>query len=279
MSNLRFTSDITDDFFPRLKAIAEELEADPLHMLAVMYSESGVRATAHNDNPKNLPPEQRYNASGLIQFMPPTLVGLGYFSGHAAFRQLTATAQLNYVRKYYLPYKGKLKSAAALYVATFLPAFVDNASDMGFVLTAKGGIRGWAFAPNAAFDADGDLKITVKELGDAVARNAKGGRWDELAARLTGEGLPEEATEAPPADLRTTFGLQCALKAAGFDPGPLDGQPGPKTTAAVLAFQEANGLKPDGIYGPKTRAAFEQLGKKAPTSGSGDKPPKGNKAA
>ena len=49
---------------------------------------------------------------------------------------------------------------------------------------------------------------------------------------------------------------QQALKSAGFDPGPIDGVRGPKTIAAVRAFQAAKGLAVDGVVGPKTTAAF-----------------------
>lgn len=46
--------------------------------------------------------------------------------------------------------------------------------------------------------------------------------------------------------------IQTALKAAGFDPGPVDGIPGRQTLTAVKAFQERNGLDVDGVVGPKT---------------------------
>lgn len=46
--------------------------------------------------------------------------------------------------------------------------------------------------------------------------------------------------------------IQTALQRAGFDPGPADGQSGPRTKAAVLKFQKSSGLKPDGKIGYKT---------------------------
>jgi len=50
--------------------------------------------------------------------------------------------------------------------------------------------------------------------------------------------------------------IQQALEAAGFDPGQLDAIFGPRTHAAVLAFQLSRGLLPDGEVGPKTAAAL-----------------------
>jgi uncharacterized protein (TIGR02594 family) len=52
----------------------------------------------------------------------------------------------------------------------------------------------------------------------------------------------------------TILDLQMALKAAGFDPGPLDGIPGPKTRAAIRGFQRHAGLEVDGIAGPITQS-------------------------
>ena len=46
--------------------------------------------------------------------------------------------------------------------------------------------------------------------------------------------------------------LQSDLKAAGFDPGPIDGVYGPLTKAAVEAYQRDKGLTIDGIAGPET---------------------------
>lgn len=46
--------------------------------------------------------------------------------------------------------------------------------------------------------------------------------------------------------------LQSFLNWAGFNCGTVDGENGPKTVAAVKAFQKATGLTPDGSFGPNS---------------------------
>jgi peptidoglycan hydrolase-like protein with peptidoglycan-binding domain len=46
--------------------------------------------------------------------------------------------------------------------------------------------------------------------------------------------------------------LQEALKALGYNPGPIDGVFGAATEAAVKAFQQARGITADGIVGKVT---------------------------
>ncbi|MFA6966087.1 TIGR02594 family protein [Bosea sp. (in: a-proteobacteria)] len=48
--------------------------------------------------------------------------------------------------------------------------------------------------------------------------------------------------------------IQRALKAAGTDPGPIDGAWGRKSIAACKIYQAAQGLVADGVPGPKTLA-------------------------
>ncbi|MDP2857495.1 MAG: N-acetylmuramoyl-L-alanine amidase [Bacillota bacterium] len=49
---------------------------------------------------------------------------------------------------------------------------------------------------------------------------------------------------------------QQALVRSGFNPGPVDGVFGPRTLAAVKAFQKGRGLAVDGVVGPATLAAL-----------------------
>ncbi len=51
--------------------------------------------------------------------------------------------------------------------------------------------------------------------------------------------------------------VQRALKAAGIDPGALDGTYGAHTVAAVTAFQRHKGLIADGVVGPVTARALK----------------------
>lgn len=50
--------------------------------------------------------------------------------------------------------------------------------------------------------------------------------------------------------------LQQALADRKFDPGPIDGDFGDQTEAAVQAFQTSAGLSHDGVAGPRTLAAL-----------------------
>jgi peptidoglycan hydrolase-like protein with peptidoglycan-binding domain len=52
--------------------------------------------------------------------------------------------------------------------------------------------------------------------------------------------------------------LQSTLEARGYDPGPVDGDFGPRTEAAVKEYQEAHGLTADGIVGPLTWASLNE---------------------
>ena len=56
------------------------------------------------------------------------------------------------------------------------------------------------------------------------------------------------------ASLGSTLEIQQFLSNNGFNPGPIDGQSGPKTKEAISSFQRENGLLADGIVGNRTKA-------------------------
>jgi len=112
----------------------------------------------------------------------------------------------------------------------------------------------------------------VREDGDP--RTAPGRRvygWGDAERMLYRQDWPTmivpegwddvEVAPAPPVapvayQLGTTRGVQAALAGLGYDVGPVDGVMGPRTRAAVMAYQRAVGLTADGVVGRMTRAAL-----------------------
>lgn len=75
---------------------------------------------------------------------------------------------------------------------------------------------------------------------------------------LQGAAFVEDAlavADGAPA-LATVEEIQERLTELGYDPGPLDGDDGPRTQAAVKAFQTDHGLVADGKVGPLTKRAL-----------------------
>lgn len=106
------------------------------------------------------------------------------------------------------------------------------------------------------------------QLGEAVSASAASGAGRDgiaaemkmqagyMAARLNGiiAGASPILREG---SLGTYVSdLQSKLAELGFSPGPIDGIFGPKTKAAVIAYQRSRGLIVDGICGPQTRRAL-----------------------
>ena len=63
--------------------------------------------------------------------------------------------------------------------------------------------------------------------------------------------LPQSVVSKP-----VVTDIQAALQNAGFYKGVVDGKSGPLTKKAIVEFQKANGLEPDGKVGPKTWAVL-----------------------
>ncbi len=184
--------DLRDLFFIRWIDMCDRLHIDPFDLIRVAFSEAGVRAAAHNPNG---------HASGLIQFMPDTLLGLGWTKGHEAFRQLDAAEQVPWVERYMRPHASWCLSDALCYVAVFLPALGAKAAAQGneYVLCGARGPLAWAYGANKVLDRDKNGSITVGDLGQQLASQCSGARWDAILWRLRqAMGLQPPAIEPPP---------------------------------------------------------------------------------
>jgi hypothetical protein len=69
-------------------------------------------------------------ATGLIQFMPSTARGLGTTTEQ--LRNMSPVEQLEYVKRYYAPYRGRTKNVYDLYAVTFFPAALGKSDSYVF---------------------------------------------------------------------------------------------------------------------------------------------------
>lgn len=101
-------------------------------------------------------------ATGLIQFMPSTAKGLGTTTDKLA--AMTAEDQLNFVWKYFSPFKGRLKSLSDIYMAILWPAAVGKPES--YVLFSPGTT---AYRQNAGLDVNKDGSVTKAEAAAKVS--------------------------------------------------------------------------------------------------------------
>lgn len=170
------SGDLSDAFVAGVRDVATDLGCAPLDLLGVMMSESDVDPSAQNP---------LGGATGLIQFMPAILSGLGWVDGQDAFARLAAEDQLPYVQKFFAPYaRHGLTSPGRLYQATFLPGTLAAGQGPGTVLAAAGGPHTQAYTANRGLDVDGDGAITIGDLDARIAAVQTGRRWTDLASRI-----------------------------------------------------------------------------------------------
>jgi hypothetical protein len=99
--------------------LSTELGCDPSHLMAAMAFETGETFSPSVRNKLS-------GATGLIQFMPKTAEGLGTTTGDLAL--MTAIEQLAFVRKHFLPFKGKLQTLSDVYMTILFPVAVGKAA-------------------------------------------------------------------------------------------------------------------------------------------------------
>jgi Transglycosylase SLT domain len=169
-------------------------------LLNVMYIESGgFKANAHN-------PE---GASGLIQFIPSTLKGLGYTGTPEEFEKLSAEEQVPWIEKFLANHKmpGGFKSPGQYYCSVFFPVSLQlpGVKNLNFdtiivernpkwyngmkdgriqklsqkykgIAKITAGFERLCYSKNMALDLNNDGKITLGDLEEkckSVSKNDK----------------------------------------------------------------------------------------------------------
>lgn len=158
---------VSPDFRNRVRWIADDLnmpEAGASWLMACMAFESAETFSPSIRNAAGS------GATGLIQFMPRTAEGLGTTT--AALASMTAEDQLNYVYKYFRPYRGRLNALSDVYMAILWPAAIGKPEN--HILWTKDA-RPTTYRQNAGLDVNRDGAITKGEAAKLVSdKLAKG---------------------------------------------------------------------------------------------------------
>jgi len=138
-------------FRSRVQQVGAIVATDPSWLMAVMEQESSLDPTARNPS----------GAAGLIQFMPGTAAALGTTT--EAILAMPAVAQLDLVQKYFMPWRGRLRSLGDLYGAVIWPGMIGQPTD--YVVFDKADPTHPArYLENKGLDLDGDGKVTRAEI-------------------------------------------------------------------------------------------------------------------
>ena len=120
---------------------------------------------------------------------------------------------------------------------------------LSLVLVSCAGIGG------AIEDTSAGVRGFVSSTGEKI-----GGLFnrDDEAKALKAAAITSGQPEADPATVRT---IQQLLADSGYAPGPADGIYGPKTRAAIIAYQRQMEMKPDGLITGDLVASLRESGK------------------
>ncbi|HET6704219.1 hypothetical protein [Amycolatopsis sp.] len=165
---------VEDSFLGAFKEMCGELGCAPEHMLAVMLSETAEPVGGRGPfkavviNPAAGTGEK--GAAGLNQMMPGTQEAQGFTRGSRAFRDLTATDQLQYTRSFFAPVTGKLSTAGRIYAWNFQSSKDKFKAALSGGAIVKKGDR--AYDDNAAnLDLTGKGSITLEDLETLARRH------------------------------------------------------------------------------------------------------------
>lgn len=179
------------DFAEKVNAICGRIGIDPSWLMACIAFETGRTFKSSTQNPVS-------KATGLIQFMPSTALGLDTTVGELA--AMSEIDQLDYVERYFEPFKGRLRTLSDTYMAILWPKGVGMREDeVLFDESTK------AYLQNRGLDINKDGGITKAEAAAFVVRQLEDGLAPEnalpMSAPIEDRSVPyqprEESTMDP----------------------------------------------------------------------------------
>lgn len=162
MSNLAWGIKVSPEFRVGVRRIAQDIGFDPSWLMSYIAFETGESFSASVKNPAS-------GATGLIQFMPSTAIGLGTTVEELA--KMSPEKQLAYVHEYFKPYKGKINTFSDGYMAILWPRAIGKPETYAIISDPESK----AYIQNKGLDLNKDGNITKAEAASfPLARLDKG---------------------------------------------------------------------------------------------------------
>lgn len=144
-----------EGFGKKVVEVADGLNIPPNWLMAIMYSESKLNASATN--------HKGSGATGLIQFMPETLKEFGITT--AQLQNLNHVEQLDFVGEYLERVKKVRKTdfetLTDLYLGVLYPKALEHKTDPDFILYSKPNPQ---YLNNRGLDFNQDGKVTIRDI-------------------------------------------------------------------------------------------------------------------
>jgi hypothetical protein len=215
------------EFLDKVVSVSSDLGFDPNDLLRVIDFE-----TAGSFSPKAQPIRKDgtkiSSATGLIQFLEKTAKGLGTTTADLA--NMTAVEQLDYVKKYFEPFKDRIKNFGDVYMAVHWPKGVGK--DDSYVMYEAGSD---SYNANKGLDTNGDGTVT---------------RGETLARLFSATGKGGNPTAGTPANENTVAAAAGPAVQRAVNNAPSASSPMAATTPAAtaeVAPMEATAALPEAI--------------------------------
>lgn len=155
--SLAWGAKVSPEFREKVFAISAMLGIQPDYLMACIAFETGETFRPDIRNGAGS------GATGLIQFMPATARALGTTTDDLA--KMTAVEQLDWVRLYFKPYQGRVKTLSDVYMAILWPAGIGKPEN--WVLWDRA-TRPTTYRQNLGLDENKDFSITKSEAAAKV---------------------------------------------------------------------------------------------------------------
>lgn len=144
-----------DAIIAKINGISDYLGISPHWLMAVINFETAGSFSPAIQN-------RISGATGLIQFMPNTANGLG--TSIEELKNMSFERQLDFVKRYYAPYRSRMKSFTDLYLATFYPKAIGK--DDNYILEPARIIA----QQNPIFDPEKNGFVTVGAIKEVLIK-------------------------------------------------------------------------------------------------------------